>query len=185
LKTLETNTRVGLFVAAVLLVFGVIIGIGSSLNSASAQQSDRACPEGFSLNRGTCEMEPEITTTLVCPNNLPESPLGNCIEGIASPVSFLCPSTHPYQIVSNPEDPEKVCSTNIFGTGELVEREYKCIEGQELDTTIENVPRCFAVIPKVEQEVQEPCPDGSTLDEDSGLCETRPGGGNGRNNNNN
>lgn len=157
-------------------------GVNFLMSNAYAQpEQQRTCPEGFSLNRGQCEMEPEITTILVCPDNLPESPEGNCIVGVGSPINHLCPSTHPYQLVSNPEDPLKVCSTNIFGTGELVEKEYICAIDYELDTTIENVPRCFQVIPKVEEQVQEPCPEGSTLDTARNLCVTKPG----RNNNNN
>jgi hypothetical protein len=130
------------------------------------------------MNRGKCEMEPEITTELVCPNNLPESPLGNCIVGVGSPINYLCPREYPYRLVSNPEDPEKVCSKNPDGSGELVEREYQCYPDQELDTTIENVPRCFQVIPKVEQEIQEPCPSGSTLDSTRNVCVAKPGRGN-------
>jgi hypothetical protein len=142
-------------------------------------QQGKACPEGFTLNKGTCEMEPEITTELVCPNNLPESPLGNCIVGIGSPISQICPSGFPYEFPSTQEQPINVCGSNPDGSGERVPKMFICAEDYELDTTIENVPRCFQVIPKVEQEIQEPCPTGSTLNTASGMCEVKPGRGGG------
>jgi hypothetical protein len=63
-------------------------------------EQQRACPEGFTLSKGECQMEPEITTILVCPDNLPESPQGNCITGTGSPISAVCPKEYPYEFPS-------------------------------------------------------------------------------------
>jgi hypothetical protein len=138
---------------------------------STEQQNSRACPEGFEMNRGKCEMEPEITTELVCPNNLSESPLGNCIVGVGSPVAHVCPNGYSQHIG------EPFCR-NVEDFDDTAEKVYQCASGYELDTTIENVPRCFQVIPKVEQEIQEPCPSGSTLDSARNVCVAKPGRGN-------
>jgi hypothetical protein len=122
--------------------------------------------------RAECEMEPETTTELVCPNNLPESPLGNCIVGTTSISNAICPNSHPFLHLDGK------CRN---AEGEIGDLDYQCQPGQEFDDSdLPNNPRCFVVIPKVEQEVQEPCPDGSTLDETRNLCVTKPG----RNSNN-
>jgi hypothetical protein len=166
---------------ATIAVLGALFSsilITAYAQPSTEQQNSRACPEGFEMNRGKCEMEPEITTELVCPNNLPESPLGNCIVGVGSPISQICPREFPYEFPSTQENQLTVCGKNPDGSGERAPKEYICGQDYELDTTIENVPRCFQVIPKVEQEIQEPCPSGSTLDSARNVCVAKPGRGN-------
>lgn len=120
-------------------------------------------------------MQPEITTVLVCPDGLPESPLGNCIVGTGTPITSVCPREFPYQFPSTQDEPINVCGANPDGSGERVPKVFICATGYELDTTIDGVPVCHQVTPKIEQEIQEPCPSGSTLSTASGMCEIKPG----------
>src|SRR5215213_7390189 len=44
----------------ILIAFAAVLSLGITTTTTYAQQG-KACPEGFQLNKGTCQAEPELT----------------------------------------------------------------------------------------------------------------------------
>ena len=138
--------------------------------SAYAQPQGRgnsqACPEGFTLNRGTCESPVTITTTEKCPNNEPLSPQGNCYVGVTSISNANCPGSHPFQYVG-----VEGCFNEAGETAPLV---YQCPSYAEFEVDLSDPlnPRCLQLVDKVTN-TEESCPEGSKRNGD--LCEVKPG----------
>lgn len=138
--------------------------------SSTPQEKSKACPEGFEKNRGICQKEP----TLTC------APYGGGYE-LTEVENFglicydvetaepRCVDQHGNVGVYDPTD--RRCESRVFypnGIATNVSPDCTYLEGQGWRYTGEGCLRELR-----EQPIQQ-C-DIGTLNEGSGLCETRPG----------
>jgi hypothetical protein len=138
------------------------------------QQQSQACPPGFELNRGVCQAEQPLT----CPIGF-ISPSGEkCAVGQSSDAVATCPPGYNLQPVASPpgsgtDGSNYKCVPNS-GEGEYIDWEYACQPGEEILMSSDPHPtRHFCYV--VEDMVPGPCPTGATLNEESGMCELKPG----------
>jgi len=158
---------ISLSIGALLMLSLMTTMITIQAYAQSQQGQGRGpCPEGFTLNKGMCEIPVIITTTEECPSNASISPQGNCYVGTTSISNAICPRTHPFQYVG-----VEGCFNEAGETAPLV---YQCPSYTEFEVDLSDPlnPRCLQLVDKITT-TEESCPDGSKRNGD--LCEVKPG----------
>jgi hypothetical protein len=166
LKLFQRNIRAAL-VAALALTVGTL---GSVMGGTDSYAQSRACPEGFSLNRGVCQAEPEASCDFLveqgygaprikltddnkqCSISHAQYPL--CEEGYYDSWHDQCEDPVGYDTTFATENQNIYCPNGE--DPEFLGTELVCIIGYDY------VPA------ELECDVGE-------LNEDSGMCEVKPG----------
>jgi hypothetical protein len=146
----------------------------------SQPQQSKACPEGFTLNRGMCQAEP----TLACPEGtidvsglVPEAYGGDDVECVEPSMSALESECPPLTF----ETTEGICEVreNNDPFGNVIDtkpRIWVC-QGGTILNPLDN-SHCIWVVPQettIVNKVPTCTTTSSTLNEETGLCERRPG----------
>src|SRR5829696_190651 len=155
----------------ILIAFAAVLSLGITTTTTYAQQG-KACPEGFQLNKGTCQAEPELSCdSYGVPPHRIQLVNGECERLWNNGPLCVEPGTY-YEIF---EDRCEIAGTNDPSPNQ----EMSCDYLEEVGATLQEFEGYWQCIwyETLGPATQE-C-DVGTLNEASGLCEVKPGNRNG------
>jgi hypothetical protein len=170
MKTRSFFSR-GISALLILSVLTIAVTTTQTQMAAAQPQGKGPCPPGFELNRGVCQAEPEYSCQFLLNQGFPPARItltddGQCqIRHGYGPDCFTAEDSIGYDIFDDR------CETN----GQLVEAslpEDLWCRGDDTVQRIDNVWQCvfYEFVPAQPEEC-----DVGTLNDESGLCEIKPG----------
>jgi len=158
---------------------------------AQPQQQRGPCPEGFSLNRGVCQAEPEVTPgPATCEEGFElVDDMCRTIEPTRFHMAF-CPTGHSVAFYTHPEHGFISSCTAIgshppFDESEIADptcdilfkapNETVVLENYERPVFAHETICAFYEVKEPIHEEGEPTCEVGSLNEDSGMCELKPG----------
>jgi hypothetical protein len=153
---------------------------GGVIAAAYAQPSSsnsRACPEGFSLNRGVCQAEPELSCQYLLDQGYPPIRISSTDDGQQCRIAHyslpLCEEGFYDWWHNQCEDP-----VGFDANFPTENQDIYCEDDKDLEfVDVDWVCVTYEIVPA---EASEEC-DVGEFNEKSGMCETRPGNRNSRN----